>query len=105
MRSPWTSSASSPPTGTESNRGEKLAAKLDKQAGKEKEQMSILPTKILVATDGSTDADLAVRAALDLSERTEAELHVVHARHERQALFESNMGRGERFPDLPAPYS
>lgn len=48
--------------------------------------MSILPTKILVATDGSTDANLAIRAAVDLSERTEAELHVVHAQRKPQAL-------------------
>jgi nucleotide-binding universal stress UspA family protein len=53
---------------------------------KEKEQVSIVPTKILVATDGSTDANLAVSVAVDLSERTEAELHVVHARREWQAL-------------------
>ena len=81
MRSPWTSSASSPPTGTESNRGEKLAAKPDKKAenAKEKKRMTIVPTKILVATDGSKDAHFAVGVALDLSERTGAELHVVHA--------------------------
>ena len=41
--------------------------------------MSSFPTKILVATDGSEDATLAVRAAIDLSHRTGAELHVVHA--------------------------
>ncbi|MDQ3604199.1 MAG: universal stress protein [Actinomycetota bacterium] len=41
--------------------------------------MSIVPTKILVATDGSKDANLAVSVAVDLSERTGAELHVVHA--------------------------
>ncbi len=41
--------------------------------------MSIIPTKILVATDGSKDANLTVGVAVDLSERTEAELHVVHA--------------------------
>jgi nucleotide-binding universal stress UspA family protein len=62
--------------------------------------MSILPTKILAATDGSTDADLAVRAALDLSERTEAELHVVHARHERQALPLARPGLA--YPSLEA---
>ena len=37
------------------------------------------PTKILVATDGSEDALLADQAAIDLSGRTGAELHVVHA--------------------------
>ena len=38
-----------------------------------------LPKTILLATDGSEDAALAARAAVDLSERTGAELHVVHA--------------------------
>lgn len=37
-------------------------------------------SKILVATDGSEDAALAARAAADLSERTGARLHAVHAR-------------------------
>ena len=42
--------------------------------------MSILPDKILLATDGSDDAALAATAAVDLSKRTGAELHIVHAR-------------------------
>lgn len=41
--------------------------------------MSNFPRKILVATDGSKDAALATRAAVDLSTRTGSELHVVHA--------------------------
>jgi nucleotide-binding universal stress UspA family protein len=41
--------------------------------------MSHFPTKILLATDGSEDAALALRAAVDLSTRTGSELHVVHA--------------------------
>jgi nucleotide-binding universal stress UspA family protein len=44
--------------------------------------MSITLAKILLATDGSKDADLAARAAMDLSNRTGAELHVVHARQD-----------------------
>jgi nucleotide-binding universal stress UspA family protein len=39
----------------------------------------MLPTRILLATDGSEDAALALRAAVDLSTRTGSELHVVHA--------------------------
>jgi nucleotide-binding universal stress UspA family protein len=39
-------------------------------------------TRILLATDGSTDATLAARAANDLSGRTGAELHVVHVRQD-----------------------
>jgi nucleotide-binding universal stress UspA family protein len=39
---------------------------------------SHLPVAILVATDGSEDAVLAVRAAVDLSNETGAELYLVH---------------------------
>jgi nucleotide-binding universal stress UspA family protein len=41
--------------------------------------MRHFPMKILLATDGSQDAALALRAALDLSSSTGSELHVVHA--------------------------
>ena len=41
--------------------------------------MKRLPEKILLATDGSEDAKLAARAAADLSGKTGAELHVIHA--------------------------
>jgi nucleotide-binding universal stress UspA family protein len=41
--------------------------------------MSIFPTKILLATDGSRAAELASRTAADLSQKTHSELHVVHA--------------------------
>lgn len=41
---------------------------------------SLLKT-ILLATDGSEDADLAARAAGDLARKTETGLHVVHAWH------------------------
>jgi nucleotide-binding universal stress UspA family protein len=40
--------------------------------------MSIFPTKILLATDGSTEAELAARSAVDLSQKTDSELHVIH---------------------------
>lgn len=39
--------------------------------------MSIFPTKILLATDGSGEADLAARTAVDLVSCTNSELHVV----------------------------
>jgi len=42
------------------------------------ERQGSLPRRILLATDGSEDAALAARAALDLSEACDAELHVVH---------------------------
>jgi nucleotide-binding universal stress UspA family protein len=41
--------------------------------------MSIFPTKILLATDGSREAELAARTAADLAQKTQSELHVVHA--------------------------
>ena len=40
--------------------------------------MSIFPTKILLATDGSMEAELAARTAADLGNKTDSELHVVH---------------------------
>jgi nucleotide-binding universal stress UspA family protein len=40
--------------------------------------MSIFPTKILLATDGSREAELAARTAADLAQKTHSELHVVH---------------------------
>ena len=40
--------------------------------------MSIFPTKILVATDGSSEAQLAATTAADLAKSTDSELHVVH---------------------------
>jgi len=40
--------------------------------------MSIFPTKILLATDGSREAELAGRTAADLASGTSSELHVVH---------------------------
>jgi nucleotide-binding universal stress UspA family protein len=40
--------------------------------------MSIFPTKILLATDGSREAELAAKTAADLAHKTDSELHVVH---------------------------
>jgi nucleotide-binding universal stress UspA family protein len=39
--------------------------------------MSIFPTTILLATDGSREAELARTTAIDLAESTNSELHVV----------------------------
>ena len=38
--------------------------------------MSIFPTKILLATDGSEEASLAARTAVDLADKTGSDLHV-----------------------------
>ena len=40
--------------------------------------MSIFPTTILLATDGSREAQLAAATAADLAKSTGSELHVVH---------------------------
>ena len=40
--------------------------------------MSIFPTKVLLATDGSKEAELAAKTAADLAQKTGSELHVVH---------------------------
>jgi nucleotide-binding universal stress UspA family protein len=39
--------------------------------------MSIFPTKILLATDGSQDAELAATTAVNLAKSTNSELHVL----------------------------
>ena len=39
--------------------------------------MSIFPTRVLLATDGSADADLALSTAVDIANSTNSELHVV----------------------------
>ena len=40
--------------------------------------MSTFPTRILLATDGSEEAELAALRAVDLADATDSELHVVH---------------------------
>ena len=40
--------------------------------------MSFFPTRILVATDGSEEAELAATAAAELAKSTNSELHIVH---------------------------
>jgi nucleotide-binding universal stress UspA family protein len=64
--------------------------------------MSDFPEKILLATDGSEDAALALNAAVDLSARAGSELHVVHVwrafapRSEHGASLEVDAGLHER---------
>ena len=40
--------------------------------------MSIFPTKVLLATDGSKEAELAARTAADLAQKTSSELHMIY---------------------------
>jgi nucleotide-binding universal stress UspA family protein len=46
--------------------------------GKESIAMSTFPARILLATDGSEEAELAALMAVDLADATDCELHVVH---------------------------
>ena len=48
--------------------------------------MSASLKDILLATDGSRDAEVALRAAADISEKSGAALHVVHVCTERCPL-------------------
>jgi nucleotide-binding universal stress UspA family protein len=45
---------------------------------KESIAMSTFPTRILLAADGSEEAQLAALRAVDIAENTDSELHVVH---------------------------
>ena len=49
-----------------------------KAASSEEDEMSIFPTKILLATDGSEDAELATTTAAALAKSTGSELHLVN---------------------------
>ena len=40
--------------------------------------MSVFPTKILLATDGSEDAELAATTAVELAKSTDSELYVIY---------------------------
>jgi nucleotide-binding universal stress UspA family protein len=51
--------------------------------------VSIFPTKILLATDGSREAELATRTAADLANKTTSELHVVNVAGGRAYYTES----------------
>jgi nucleotide-binding universal stress UspA family protein len=55
----------------------------------------VFPAKILVATDGSKEAQLAATTAADLAQRTSSELHVVYVGHMPPVVYESP-GRSTR---------
>jgi nucleotide-binding universal stress UspA family protein len=57
--------------------------------------MNEFPTSILVATDGSEDAALAIKVASDLSARAGSELHVVHAWRRPTLLDYFSVGEAE----------
>src|SRR5918992_5690495 len=49
-----------------------------KASSKETTRMTIFPTRILLATDGSREAELAARTAADLAKSHDSDLHVVY---------------------------
>jgi nucleotide-binding universal stress UspA family protein len=49
-----------------------------KEARSKEDKMSMFPTKILLATDGSEEATLAAHTAVDLADKTNSELHVIY---------------------------
>lgn len=57
--------------------------------------MSIFPTRILLATDGSKESALAARTAVDLADRTNSELHLVYVYHHPQVPYAYD----ERYPE------
>jgi nucleotide-binding universal stress UspA family protein len=57
-----------------------------KRRSEEVGEMSIFPTKILLATDGSEEAELALRTAVALAKSTDSELHVLTAIPEQPDL-------------------
>jgi len=57
--------------------------------------MSVFPTKILLATDGSEDAAQATEAATDLAKKSGSELHVVHVWHDVPSPYAHKFVRGE----------
>jgi nucleotide-binding universal stress UspA family protein len=51
--------------------------------------MSIFPTRILMATDGSKEAQLAAKTAADLAKRTNSELHLIYVGYMPSIFYES----------------
>jgi uncharacterized metal-binding protein len=61
--------------------------------------MSALPNKkILLVINGSEDAALSTRAAVELSRRGSAELHLVHGVGEIEASVRFSSSSGSRAP-------
>ena len=62
-------------------------------------RMSIFPTRILLATDGSEEATLAARTAIDIADKTGSELHIILV-----GLSVSYVGMGPlEIADIPGP--
>ena len=61
--------------------------------------MSIFPTTILLATDGSEEAQAAAKTAADLAKSTNSELHLIYVGHMPSIFYES-AGTMALDPDL-----
>jgi nucleotide-binding universal stress UspA family protein len=57
--------------------------------------MSVFSTRILLATDGSEDALRATETAVDLSNRSGSELHLLHVWHDVPGPYAHKFVRGE----------
>ena len=49
--------------------------------------MNVFPTRILLASDGSESAAHATEVAVELSKKTDSELHVLYVGEEETALL------------------
>jgi len=65
--------------------------------------MSLFPSRILLAIDGSEEAELALRVAVELAKSTGAELHLVHVKlipitppYPEVLDWKEDLGRAER---------
>jgi nucleotide-binding universal stress UspA family protein len=58
--------------------------------------LSIFPTTVLLAIDGSTEASLATEAAVEIAIKTRSELHLVYVRSDPllTTLYEGEYPRG-----------
>jgi nucleotide-binding universal stress UspA family protein len=56
----------------------RFAKRFVQTVSRERNEMSIFPTKILLATDSSREAELATQTAVDLARMSDSELHVVY---------------------------
>jgi nucleotide-binding universal stress UspA family protein len=65
-------------------------------ASSEEDEMSIFPTRILLATDGSGEAELATRTAVDLARMSNSELHVIH-------VLDASMSLALLYPEATDP--
>jgi nucleotide-binding universal stress UspA family protein len=60
----------------------------------------LLPGTILLAVDGSEEASAAARTAVELAERTDSELHVVHVGEVRPVSHPERRGYHARYEQL-----